>query len=47
MMNSGVEILFFRSFLRSLVMIMFALTLTHTEPYSMVFSAMHLIKEVW
>jgi hypothetical protein len=29
-------------------MIMFTtLTLTHTELYSMVFSAMHLIKEVW
>jgi hypothetical protein len=48
MMNSEVEILFFRSFVISLVMIMFTtLTLTHTELYSMVFSAMHLIKEVW
>lgn len=47
MMNSGVEKLFFRSFVRSLVMIMFALTITHTELYSMVFSEMHLIKEVW
>jgi len=45
MINSGVEILVFRSSVRSLVMIMLTLTLTHTKLYSMVFSAMNLIKE--